>query len=128
MWIIASIQLVLWTVLAYGLAYHFNSAISIKRSILEYSKDSPKFPCSPLEYESELTKGPVCKFFNTRCVKSVQIRGFFWSVFSPIRDEYREMLQISPYSVRMRENTGQEFPIFRHFSHSDYVRGFAWQN
>ena len=31
----------------------------------------------------------------------------FWSVFSHIRAEYGEMLRISPYSVRMWENTNQ---------------------
>ena len=33
---------------------------------------------------------------------------FFWSVFSRIRTEYGEIRSVSPYSVRMRENTGQE--------------------
>ena len=42
------------------------------------------------------------------CVKSVQIWSFFWFVFSRIRTEYREILRISPYSVRMRENTDQK--------------------
>ena len=32
---------------------------------------------------------------------------FFWSVFSHIRNK---ILRISPYSVRMRENTDQEKP------------------
>ena len=41
-------------------------------------------------------------------VKSVQIRSFFWSVFSRIRTEYGEMRSISPYSVWMRENTDQK--------------------
>ena len=41
-------------------------------------------------------------------VKSVQIRNFFWSVFSRIWTEYGEILLISPYSVRMRENTDQK--------------------
>ena len=40
--------------------------------------------------------------------KSVQIRSYFWSVFSCIRTEYGEILRISPYSVRMWENTDQE--------------------
>ena len=35
-------------------------------------------------------------------VKSVQIRSFFWSLFSRIRTEYGEILRISPDSVRMR--------------------------
>ena len=29
---------------------------------------------------------------------------FFWSVFFRIRTEYKEMLRIFPYSVRIREN------------------------
>ena len=41
-------------------------------------------------------------------MKSVQIRIFFWSVFFHIRTEYGEMRSISPYSVRMRENTDQK--------------------
>ena len=41
-------------------------------------------------------------------VKSVKIRSYFWSVFFHIRTEYREILRISPYSVRMRENTDQK--------------------
>ena len=42
------------------------------------------------------------------CVKSVQIRSFFWSVFSHIRTEYGEIRSISPYSVGIRENTDQK--------------------
>ena len=38
-------------------------------------------------------------------VISVQIRSFFWSAFSRIWTEYREIRSISPYSVRMPENT-----------------------
>ena len=40
-----------------------------------------------------------------RCVKSVQIRSFFWSVFSCIRTEYRK--------IRTRKNS-----IFGYFSRS----------
>ena len=39
--------------------------------------------------------------FDHHCVKSVQIRNYFWSVFSCIRTE-------SPYSVRIQENTDQK--------------------
>ena len=42
------------------------------------------------------------------CVKSAQIQSFFWSVFSRIRTEYREIRSISSYSFRMRENTDQK--------------------
>ena len=31
------------------------------------------------------------KTFSTRCVKSVQIRSFFWSVFSRFRTEYGDL-------------------------------------
>ena len=41
-------------------------------------------------------------------VKSVQIRSFFSSGFSSIRTEYGEILCISPYSVRLQENTDQK--------------------
>ena len=39
------------------------------------------------------------------CVKSVQIRSFFWSIFSRSRAEYVDLLRRSPYSARVRENT-----------------------
>ena len=45
---------------------------------------------------------------SNHCVKSVQIRSFFWSVFCHIRTEYGEIRSISPYSGRMRENSDQE--------------------
>ena len=43
-------------------------------------------------------------YCSKHCVKSVQIRSNFWSVFSCIQTECGEILRISPYSVRMREN------------------------
>ena len=42
------------------------------------------------------------------CVKSVQIRSFFWSIFSCIRTEYGDLRNKSPYSVRIQENTDQK--------------------
>ena len=39
-------------------------------------------------------------------MKSVQIRSFFWSVFSCIRIEYGDLQ--SPYSDRIQENTDQK--------------------
>ena len=39
---------------------------------------------------------------------SVQIWSFFWSVFSRIRTDNGEIRNISPYSVRMTENTDQK--------------------
>ena len=46
---------------------------------------------------------------HIHCMKIVQIRRFFWSVFSGIRKN----------SVRMWENTGQKNSVFGHFSRSD---------
>ena len=45
---------------------------------------------------------------------------FFWSVFSRIRTEYAEILRISPYSARMRENTDQKNFEYGHFSRSTF--------
>ena len=42
---------------------------------------------------------------DLHCVKRLKIQSIFWSVFSRIRTEYWEILRISPYSVRMQENT-----------------------
>ena len=45
---------------------------------------------------------------DLHCMKSFQVRSFFWSVFSCIRTEYGDLLSKSPYSVRMQENTDQK--------------------
>ena len=61
------------------------------------------------------------RFFKNdkqRCVKCVQIRSFFLSVFSRIRTEYGEILRISPYSVRMRENVEQNNAKYGHLQRS----------
>ena len=52
------------------------------------------------------------------CMESVQIRSFFWSVFSCIRTEYRELQSKCPYQVRIQENTDQKNSVFRPFSRS----------
>ena len=43
----------------------------------------------------------------------------FWSVLSCIWTGYGEILRISPYSVRIRENTDQNNSEYGHFSRSD---------
>ena len=56
------------------------------------------------------------------CVKSVQTRSFFWSVFSRIRTEYRDLRSKSPYSSRILENADQKKnSVFGHFSHRDLL-------
>ena len=43
----------------------------------------------------------------------------FWSTFSHIRTEYGEILRISPYSVWMRKNAGQNNTEYGHFLRSE---------
>ena len=45
----------------------------------------------------------------------------FWSIFSRIYTEYEEMRIISPYLVRMRENTDQNNSEYWHILRSDNV-------
>ena len=58
--------------------------------------------CTWLTLKITLHKFSRC---DTHCVKSVQIRSFFWSIFSRIRTEYGE--------IRTRKNS-----VFGHFSRS----------
>ena len=48
---------------------------------------------------------------------------FFWSVFSRTRTKYKELMHISPYSIRMRKNTDQKNSEYGHFSRSGKVEG-----
>ena len=76
-----------------------------KKSIVElnvlfsrlYQKQTPK----RWSFSGSLRKFSAKLFLKIRCAKSVQIRNFFWSVFSRIRTEYGAILRISPYSVRV---------------------------
>ena len=64
-----------------------------------------------------LEKSFTKPFLDSHCMRSVQIRIFFWSIFSRIRIEYRGILRISLYSVRMQENTDQKkLRIWTHFT------------
>ena len=60
----------------------------------------------------------LVSFVKCYCVKSVQIRSFFWSWFSRNWTEYGygEMRSISPYSVRMRKIRTRKNSVFRHFT------------
>ena len=53
---------------------------------------------------------------NIHCVKSVQIRSFFWYVVSHILNKYGDLRSTSRYSARIQENTDQKISVFRHFS------------
>ena len=52
------------------------------------------------------------------CMKTVQTRTFFYSIFSRIWTEYGEIWSTSPYSVRIRENTDKKkLRIWKLFTH-----------
>ena len=58
--------------------------------------------------------------FNYSLLEKCPYSKLFWSAFSLIRTEYREILRISLYSVRMRENADKNNSEYRHFLRSDY--------
>ena len=45
----------------------------------------------------------------------------FWSVFPRILNRYREILRVSPYSVRMLENANQKNSEYGHLSRSGII-------
>ena len=73
---------------------------------------------------------------SIHCLKSLQIRSYIWSVFSRIRTEYGEILRIrteygeilriSPYSVRMRENTDQKKTPYLDTFHAVIIMSKKW--
>ena len=56
---------------------------------------------------------------------SVQIRSFFWSVFSRIRTKYGDLQSKPPYSVQITGKYRRERnSVFGHFSRGVYVDRF----
>ena len=53
-------------------------------------------------------------YINPHCVKSIQIRSYFWSLFSCIQSEYRK--------IRARNNS-----LFGHFSRSAIALFFCFR-
>ena len=49
----------------------------------------------------------------------------FWSTFSRIRTDYKEIRSISPYSVRIRENAEQNNSEYEHSLRSDWIAFIA---
>ena len=92
---------------------------------IQYKKQKPKsiqyrnykhFPeytlslykqCFYKQNQAELRKNQA-KAKHHHCVKSDQIRRFFWSVFSWIQTEYRDLRSKSLYSVWIQGNTDQK--------------------
>ena len=73
--------------------------------------------------------GKVIQFFIEGRVLHVEVKQslrkkcpyseLFWSAFSRIWTEYREILYISPYSLQIRENADQNNSECGHFLRSD---------
>ena len=59
--------------------------------------------------------------YKKHCVKSVRIRSFSGPHFPAFGLNKEEILRISPYSVRIRENTDQKNSEYGHFSRSESV-------
>ena len=60
---------------------------------------------------------------NYHCVKSVQMRRFFRSVFSCIWTKYGDLRSKSPYSVWLQENTDQKkLRIWTLFTHCTWTK------
>ena len=64
----------------------------------------------------------ICLTIKQILRKKGPYSDFFWSVFFRIQTEYGELQSISPYSVRMRENTDQKNSEYGHFSRSEIDR------
>ena len=75
-------------------------------------------PCTVTSTDYSYT----CIFFyglkHWHCLKSVQIRSFFWSVIPCIWTKYGDLRTKFLYSVWMRENTDQKNSVFGNFSRS----------
>ena len=53
------------------------------------------------------------------CVKFVQIRSFFWSVFSCIRIEYGNLLRKTKHCMKSTQIRTSKSSVFGHFSRSE---------
>ena len=99
----------MWVMLSQIISLHYCNILNQAEHRLIPEKDNTCFwDIDHPQNTSSLSKCQLSGEIGSEmghCVKSVQIRSFFWSVFSRIRTEYGEIRSISSYLVRMRENT-----------------------
>ena len=62
--------------------------------------------------------GIFCYYKKISMRKKCPYSQLFWSAFSRILTEYGKIRSISPYSVRMPENTNQNNSEYGHFLRS----------
>ena len=83
------------------------STMSVKSYLDKYfyfEKKTNKQPINVYYYKlsTYISQHPLTLIRRLYCVKSFQIRSFFWSVFSRIRTEYRENLLIQSECGKIR--------------------------
>ena len=96
--------------------YEFSTDPLIKNILLSNNEDAKKayFWCKDPKRTSKISNSNFHNAFNFTerdnfyCVKIVQIRSFFWSVFSCIQSEYGDLLRKSPYLARIQEYMDQK--------------------
>ena len=69
------------------------------------SLDTPFHPKNVNQHYMSAWSKKMKLSFTEDCMKSVQMRTFFWSLFSSIRTEYAHLRNTSPFSVQIQENT-----------------------
>ena len=71
----------------------------------EYNKRQHEYNTTQHEYNTtkhDTTQGNTSAIRQNHCVKSVQMRSYFWSVFSCIQTEFRKLSSLYRYSVSLR--------------------------
>ena len=69
------------------------------------SVDTPFHPKNINQHYMSAWSKKMKLSFTEDCMKSVQMRTFFWSLFSTIRTEYADLRNLSPFSAQIQENT-----------------------
>ena len=95
------------------------SAETLSKNLLWGFEESLISSCGFIGIYDYYNKSLFISFWkNVRLQEKCLYSELFWSVFSRIRSEYGEILGISPYSVRVRENTDQNNSEYGHFLRS----------
>ena len=66
---------------------------------------------STFSYTFKSFHGSHAKGLDVMLRKKCPYSEFFWPIFSFFRTEYGDILNISPYSARMRENRSRETDV-----------------
>ena len=93
------------------MALYFNNLRGLKTRLHLHAIITVKEKEKEKEKKKRIYRRLYIGFVNlsmAQCVNSVQIRSYFWSVFSCIRIEYGDLRSKSPYSIRIRENMDQK--------------------